>query len=79
MLLDISSVSCNTFMHPYAQAQPIIGQINSKEYLDVIADPSLNGEYDSNEMLQMVEVAIACVSHSPAQRPRMGQVRELYI
>ena len=79
MLLDISSVSCNTFMHPYAQAQPIIGQINSEEYLDVIADPSLNGAYDSKEMLRMVEAATACVSHSPSQRPRMGQVREVNI
>ena len=57
----------------------MIGQINSKEHLELIADPSFNGVYDSKEMLQMVEVAVACVSHSPSQRPRMGQVRELYI
>ena len=71
---DFCLVSLNIIMDPYLLARPTIDQINSEEYLDVIADPSLNGAYDSKEMLQMVEVAVACVSHSPTGRPRMGQV-----
>ena len=57
----------------------MIRQINSEEYLNIIADPALHGAYDPKQMLRMVEAARACVSESPSLRPQMGQVRELSI
>ena len=48
-------------------------------YLDIVADPDLNGVYDPKEMLRMVKAAAACVRHSASRRPRMGLVRDLCI
>ena len=39
-------------------------------------DPRLERNYVESEMLQMIEIAAACVRHSSAKRPRMGQVFE---
>lgn len=58
----------------YMQARPVLAQISSEEALREVADPSLNGAYDVQEMMRMMEAAAACVRHSANKRPRMGQV-----
>ncbi|KAH7436715.1 hypothetical protein KP509_05G032400 [Ceratopteris richardii] len=55
-------------------ARPILTQIESEDDLDMLADPSLNGVYDTKEMMRMAEAAAACIRHSASKRPRMGQV-----
>lgn len=55
-------------------ARPIFAEINSEEDLKAVADPALNGVYDAQEMMRMVEAAAASVRHSASRRPRMGQV-----
>ncbi len=64
-------------IYNYMQARPVLNQINCEDYLDIIADPALNGVYDPKEMLRMAEAAAACIRHSASKRPRMGQVRDL--
>ena len=49
--------------------------MNTESDLECVADPFLNGAYNCKEMLQMVTVAAACIRHSAAKRPSMGQVR----
>ncbi|KAH7865446.1 hypothetical protein Vadar_006810 [Vaccinium darrowii] len=39
-----------------------------------IADPRLQGDFDSNSVWKMFETAIACVRSSPIQRPTASQV-----
>lgn len=55
-------------------ARPILAQVESEEDLELLVDPSLNGVFDSKEMMRMAKVAAACVRHSANKRPRMGQV-----
>ncbi|KAL5575511.1 hypothetical protein UlMin_017210 [Ulmus minor] len=44
------------------------GDINS------IVDPRLQGDFDTNSMWKAVEIAMACLSQSPARRPNMSIV-----
>mgnify|MGYP007132938510 FL=1 len=57
------------------QARPILTRMNKESDLEHVADPFLNGAYNAKEMLRMVLVAAACIRHSAAKRPTMGQVR----
>lgn len=41
---------------------------------DIIVDPRLEKDYDSNEMTRMVACAAVCVRHFSRRRPRMSQV-----
>lgn len=47
--------------------------LDKEEFID-LADPRLEMNYVESEMFRMIEVAAACVRHSAAKRPRMGQV-----
>lgn len=47
--------------------------LESEEF-EILKDPKLGKRYVESEMICMVEVAAACVRHSSARRPRMGQV-----
>lgn len=47
--------------------------LDNEEFID-LADPRLEMNYVESEMFRMIEVAAACVRHSAAKRPRMGQV-----
>lgn len=49
--------------------------IETAEY-GPLADPRLENNYIDAEMFGMIEAAAACVRHSAAKRPRMGQVSE---
>lgn len=44
------------------------------ENFEGLADPRLEKNYVDGEMLRMIEVAAACIRHSAAKRPSMGQV-----
>ncbi|KAI5072978.1 hypothetical protein GOP47_0013084 [Adiantum capillus-veneris] len=55
-------------------ARPLLLRMNREDDLELMADPFLNGAYDQKEMLRVVAAAAACVRHSAAKRPRMGQV-----
>lgn len=46
----------------------------ANEEFDNLVDPRLAKNYDESEMVRMIEAAAACVRHSAAKRPRMGQV-----
>ncbi|URE39986.1 STYKc [Musa troglodytarum] len=39
-----------------------------------LPDPTLDGNYNKDEMFRMIEIAAACTRHSSTMRPRMGQV-----
>ncbi|XP_059655584.1 proline-rich receptor-like protein kinase PERK9 [Cornus florida] len=55
-------------------ARPLLSHALDTEELEGLADPRLENNYVSSEMFRMIEAAAACVRHSAAKRPRMGQV-----
>lgn len=44
------------------------------EEFESLVDSRLHNNYIDSEMFCMIELAAACVRHSAAKRPRMGQV-----
>ncbi|CAL0315294.1 unnamed protein product [Lupinus luteus] len=55
-------------------ARPLLSHALDNEEYDSLADPGLEKNYVESEMFCMIEIAAACVRHSAAKRPRMGQV-----
>ncbi|KAM0944267.1 putative protein kinase RLK-Pelle-PERK-1 family [Dioscorea sansibarensis] len=55
-------------------ARPLLTQALDTGSFQGLPDPRLEGKYNENEMLRMIEAAAACIRHSAAMRPRMGQV-----
>ncbi|KAF8094022.1 hypothetical protein N665_0371s0007 [Sinapis alba] len=55
-------------------ARPLISHAIETEELGSLVDPKLGGNYADSEMFRMIEAAGACVRHSAAKRPRMGQI-----
>ncbi|KAF5940258.1 hypothetical protein HYC85_021425 [Camellia sinensis] len=55
-------------------ARPLLSQALDTEEFEGLADSRLDKNYVDNEMFRMIEAAAACVRHSAAKRPRMGQV-----
>ncbi|XAR65358.1 Non-specific serine/threonine protein kinase [Bertholletia excelsa] len=55
-------------------ARPLLGHALDSEEFEGLADPRLERNYVDSEMFRMIEAAAACVRHSAAKRPRMGQV-----
>ncbi|KAJ4710624.1 Receptor-like kinase [Melia azedarach] len=55
-------------------ARPLLSHALENEEYDDLADPRLVNNYVEDEMFRMIEAAAACVRHSAAKRPRMGQV-----
>ncbi|KAK7309972.1 hypothetical protein RJT34_07139 [Clitoria ternatea] len=55
-------------------ARPLLSHALDAEEFDSLADPRLEKNYVETELYCMIEVAAACVRHSAAKRPRMGQV-----
>ncbi len=58
----------------HIQARPLLKQALEEGVYDALADPKLQGDYDSNEMTRMISFAAACIRHSARLRPRMSQV-----
>ncbi|XP_073019947.1 proline-rich receptor-like protein kinase PERK8 [Primulina eburnea] len=55
-------------------ARPLLSHALETQEFEELADPRLEGQYVSGEMFRTIEVAAACVRHSSAKRPKMGQV-----
>ncbi|XP_020204909.1 proline-rich receptor-like protein kinase PERK9 [Cajanus cajan] len=55
-------------------ARPLLSHALDTEDFDNLADLRLEKNYVESELYCMIEVAAACVRHSAAKRPRMGQV-----
>lgn len=63
--------------HFFFQARPLLSDAIDREQFDSLVDPRLEKNYVESEMFRMIEAAAACVRHSAAKRPRMGQVIKL--
>lgn len=55
-------------------ARPFLSHALETQEFEGLADPKLEGNYVDAEMFQLIEAAAACVRHSSAKRPMMGQV-----
>uniref|UniRef100_A0A7N0UGY6 non-specific serine/threonine protein kinase n=1 Tax=Kalanchoe fedtschenkoi TaxID=63787 RepID=A0A7N0UGY6_KALFE len=55
-------------------ARPLLVEALESEDFRQLADPRLENKYLDIEMFRMIEAAGACVRHSAAKRPKMGQV-----
>ncbi|KAF8027559.1 hypothetical protein BT93_E0461 [Corymbia citriodora subsp. variegata] len=55
-------------------ARPLLTQALEDGKFDVIVDPKLHKDYDTEDMTRMIACAAACVRHSARHRPRMTQV-----
>ncbi|XP_074336635.1 proline-rich receptor-like protein kinase PERK9 [Apium graveolens] len=55
-------------------ARPLLGHALETEDFTALSDPRLENNYADIEMFRLVEAAAACVRHSAAKRPQMGQV-----
>ncbi|XP_050372637.1 proline-rich receptor-like protein kinase PERK9 [Argentina anserina] len=55
-------------------ARPLLGYALDNEEFDGLVDPRLQKNYVESEVFRLIEIAAACVRHSSAKRPRMGQV-----
>ncbi|KAK0574481.1 hypothetical protein LWI29_024312 [Acer saccharum] len=55
-------------------ARPLMSHALENEEFEGLVDPRLDKNYVDSEMFRMIEAAAACVRHSSAKRPRMGQV-----
>ncbi|XP_074579190.1 proline-rich receptor-like protein kinase PERK8 [Curcuma longa] len=55
-------------------ARPLLIQALENGDFRRLPDPRLNGNYDRDEMLHIIEVAAVCIRHSSTMRPRMTQV-----
>ncbi|XP_057961533.1 proline-rich receptor-like protein kinase PERK9 [Malania oleifera] len=59
-------------------ARPLLNHALDNEVFEDLADPRFEKNYVQSEMFQMIEAAAACVRHSAAKRPRMGQVARAF-
>ena len=60
-------------------ARPVMNRILEDGHLEDLVDPNLNGDFDHDEMMRVIETAAACVRHSALKRPRMAQVPTEFI
>lgn len=59
------------------QARPLLSHALDTEEFEGLADPRLERNYVDSELFRLIEVAAACIRHSSAKRPKMGQVTTL--
>ncbi|KAL5200504.1 hypothetical protein ABZP36_021707 [Zizania latifolia] len=55
-------------------SRPLLSSAIENQEFDELVDPRLDGNYDDVEMFRVIEAAAACIRHSSARRPKMGQV-----
>ncbi|KAL6909809.1 hypothetical protein ACP4OV_001468 [Aristida adscensionis] len=55
-------------------ARPLLNRAIEDQEFDDIVDPRLDGNFDDVEMFRVIEAAAACIRHSAARRPKMGQI-----
>lgn len=56
------------------QSRPLLNRAIENQVFDELVDPRLDGNFDDIEMFRVIEAAAACIRHSAARRPKMGQV-----
>lgn len=56
------------------QARPLLLKAIEHRVFGDLPDPRMENRFDENEMFHMIGAAAACIRHSAAMRPRMGQV-----
>jgi hypothetical protein len=56
------------------QSRPLLNRAIENQEFDELIDPRLDGDFDDVEMFRVIEAAAACIRHSAARRPKMGQV-----
>lgn len=54
-----------------------VSDLLSKGDINSIVDPMLEGNFDVNSVWKAVEIAMACVSSSPTERPTMSEVLQV--
>jgi hypothetical protein len=59
------------------QARPLLIQAMEHRDFGELPDPRMEDKFDENEMFHMIGAAAACIRHSAAMRPRMGQVKHI--
>ena len=64
----------NCILKLIVQARPLLNHALDTENFDELVDTRMGKNYIASEMFRMIEAAAACVRHSGARRPRMGQV-----
>ncbi|KAJ8548080.1 hypothetical protein K7X08_021316 [Anisodus acutangulus] len=62
----------------FGYARPLLTHALEKVEFDQLADPRLERNYVIPEMFQLIEAAAACVRHSAAKRPGMGQIMRAF-
>lgn len=73
-LLPLRSQPRTLCMLENLQARSVLTKaIEHREFGD-LPDPRMENRFDENEMFHMIVAAAACIRHSAAMRPRMGQV-----
>ncbi|KZV18638.1 hypothetical protein F511_03532 [Dorcoceras hygrometricum] len=55
-------------------ARPLLSHALETQEFEGLVDPRLKDNYVDREMFRMIEAAAACVRHSAAKRPKMGQI-----
>ncbi|GJN28822.1 hypothetical protein PR202_gb16991 [Eleusine coracana subsp. coracana] len=55
-------------------ARPLLNRAIENQEFEGLVDPRLDGNFDDVEMFHVIEAAAACIRHSAARRPKMGQV-----
>ncbi|EMS54404.1 Proline-rich receptor-like protein kinase PERK8 [Triticum urartu] len=55
-------------------SRPLLKRAIDEQEFEELVDPRLDGNYDDVEMFRVIEAAAACIRHSAARRPKMGQV-----
>ncbi|GJM99807.1 hypothetical protein PR202_ga16942 [Eleusine coracana subsp. coracana] len=55
-------------------ARPLLNRAIENQEFEGLVDPRLDGNFDDVEMFRVIEAAAACIRHSAARRPKMGQV-----
>ncbi|GER43835.1 protein kinase superfamily protein [Striga asiatica] len=70
----LAKLAMDANTHITTRVMGTFGQALDTQEFREIADSKLEGKYVDNEMFRLVEAAAACVRHSSAKRPKMGQV-----
>jgi hypothetical protein len=56
------------------QSRPLLNRAIETQEFDELVDVRLEGNFDDVEMFRVIEATAACIRHSAARRPKMGQV-----
>ncbi|AQK84038.1 Putative prolin-rich extensin-like receptor protein kinase family protein [Zea mays] len=55
-------------------SRPLLNRAIETQEFDELVDVRLEGNFDDVEMFRVIEATAACIRHSAARRPKMGQI-----